>query len=72
MIKLRRSVLRTWIIIGFVPKTVFNVGGLGVDAVEDLKLLSKAELEKNMNLKFATKNLLVTVHPETRVDKKKQ
>jgi GDP/UDP-N,N'-diacetylbacillosamine 2-epimerase (hydrolysing) len=54
------------------PKTVFNVGGLGVDAVQDLKLLSKAELEKNMNLKFATKNLLVTVHPETRVDKKKQ
>ena len=54
------------------PKTVFNVGGLGVDAIGDLKLLSKAEIEKNMNFKFGTKNLLVTVHPETRVDKRKQ
>ena len=54
------------------PKTVFSVGGLGIDAIADLKLLSRPDLEKNMNFKFGTKNLLITLHPETRVDKTKQ
>ena len=47
------------------PKNVFNVGGLGVDAINELNLLNKSEIEKKLNLKFSKKNLLITYHPET-------
>ncbi len=47
------------------PKTVFNVGSLGVENIEKMKLLSKEELEKSLNFKFGKKNLLVTFHPVT-------
>ena len=47
------------------PKNVFNVGGLGVDAIKELKLLSKSKLEKELNLNFLEKNLLITYHPVT-------
>jgi GDP/UDP-N,N'-diacetylbacillosamine 2-epimerase (hydrolysing) len=44
---------------------VFNFGGLGVDASQGLNLLSKEEVEKKLRIKFGSKNLLVTYHPET-------
>lgn len=47
------------------PKRVFNVGGLGVDAIKKTKLLSKKELINKTGIKFGSKNLLVTYHPET-------
>jgi len=47
------------------PKMVFNVGGLGVDNIRYTKLLTKARLKKDLNLKFAKKNLLINFHPET-------
>ncbi len=47
------------------PKTVFNVGGLGVDAIRNINLLSKAELESSLGIKFKNKNLLITFHPVT-------
>ena len=47
------------------PKNVYNVGGLGVDAINELKLLNKSEIEKKLNIKFRKKNLLITYHPET-------
>jgi len=47
------------------PKSVFNVGALGVENIEKLNLLSKAELENEINFKFGTKNLMVTFHPVT-------
>ena len=47
------------------PKRVFNVGGLGVDAIKQTKLLSKKELMEKMNIKFGKKNLLITYHPTT-------
>ena len=47
------------------PKNVHVIGGLGVDAVRRLKLLSRAEIESNLGLKFWNKNLLVTFHPIT-------
>jgi GDP/UDP-N,N'-diacetylbacillosamine 2-epimerase (hydrolysing) len=53
------------------PKSVFTVGGLGVDAINDLSLLDKKTLEKSMNFKFGQRNLLVTLHPET-LEKKQQ
>ena len=47
------------------PKSVFNVGGLGVDNIKRLKFLSKKKLEKDLNFKFAKKNILINFHPET-------
>lgn len=47
------------------PSTVFNVGGLGVDAINKLKLLGKAELEASLGIKFRKRNLLITFHPVT-------
>lgn len=51
--------------LGEEPKNVFLVGGLGVDNIKSLSLLDKAELEKNLNLKFTKENLLITFHPVT-------
>ena len=51
-------------------KYVFNVGGLGVDAIKKTKLLSKQSLEKSLGLKFMKKNLLITFHPVTLLEKK--
>jgi GDP/UDP-N,N'-diacetylbacillosamine 2-epimerase (hydrolysing) len=47
------------------PSTVHLVGGLGVDAIKDLKLLNKDEIEETLGIKFAGKSLLVTFHPST-------
>ena len=47
------------------PSTVHLVGGLGVDAIKGLKLLSKDEIEQNLGIKFLDKSLLVTFHPAT-------
>ncbi|MDA7576202.1 UDP-N-acetylglucosamine 2-epimerase [Gammaproteobacteria bacterium] len=51
--------------LGESPETVFNVGGLGVDAIKEIKLLTKEELEKSLKLKFLDKNLIITFHPVT-------
>jgi len=50
------------------PSTVHLVGGLGVDAIKEIKLLSKDEIEKTLCIKFADKSLLVTFHPATLED----
>ena len=50
---------------GEIPANIFNFGGLGVDAIQGLNLLSKEEVEKKLGMKFGAKNLLVTYHPET-------
>lgn len=47
------------------PNLVFNVGGLGVDAIKRIKFMSKEQLEKSLHLKFKDKNLLITFHPVT-------
>lgn len=47
------------------PKSVFNVGALSVENIENIKLLSREELEKELNFKFGEKNLLATFHPVT-------
>lgn len=51
--------------LGEQPKSVFNVGALGVENIENIKLLKKDELEKELNFNFGEKNLLVTFHPVT-------
>lgn len=47
------------------PKRVFNVGGMGIENIKRLKLLSKKKLEKSINFKLGKKNILVTFHPVT-------
>lgn len=50
------------------PKNVFLVGGLGVDGVKNINLLSKNKLESSLGIKFQSKSLLVTFHPVTLED----
>lgn len=47
------------------PDTVFNVGGLGIDNINMLQLLSKTEFQNATNIKLNDKNILVTFHPVT-------
>ena len=47
------------------PSRVFNVGGLGVDAIARLRLMGKSELENSLDFKFGDKNLIITYHPVT-------
>jgi GDP/UDP-N,N'-diacetylbacillosamine 2-epimerase (hydrolysing) len=55
--------------LGESPERVFMVGGLGVDAIKKLKLLTRKDLEESLDFKFGKKNLLVTFHPVTLGDK---
>jgi GDP/UDP-N,N'-diacetylbacillosamine 2-epimerase (hydrolysing) len=47
------------------PNTVFNVGGMGIENIKRLELLSKEEFEKSIDFKLNKKNILVTFHPVT-------
>lgn len=47
------------------PETVFNFGGLGVDALSKMEFLNKEEIENLIGQKFGKRNLLVTFQPET-------
>lgn len=51
--------------LGEQPDKVFNVGGMGVDNIRRVKLLSKDEFEKSIDFKLNKKNILVTFHPVT-------
>ncbi|HHB95311.1 MAG TPA: UDP-N-acetylglucosamine 2-epimerase (hydrolyzing) [Campylobacterales bacterium] len=47
------------------PNRVFNVGGMGIENIKRLKLLSKDEFEKSIDFQLNKKNILVTFHPVT-------
>jgi len=47
------------------PSRVFNVGGLGIDNIKKLELLSKEEFEQSIDFKLNKKNILITFHPVT-------
>ena len=51
--------------LGEQPDRVFNVGGLGIDNINKLKLLTKSDFEKAIDFELGEKNLLVTFHPVT-------
>lgn len=57
----RRRVIQ----LGEAPERVFNVGGLGIENIKRLNLMSKEEFENSINFKLNNKNLLVTFHPVT-------
>jgi GDP/UDP-N,N'-diacetylbacillosamine 2-epimerase (hydrolysing) len=54
----RRRVIQ----LGESPDRVFNVGGVGIDNIRKLKLMSREELEDSINFKLGPKNILVTFH----------
>ena len=47
------------------PSKVFNIGGLGIENIKRLRLLSKLEFENLIKFKLNIKNILVTFHPVT-------
>ena len=57
----RRRVIQ----LGEHPERVFNVGGMGIDAVKRIKLLKRNELERSLDFTFGESNLLITFHPVT-------
>lgn len=51
--------------LGESPERVFNVGAISIDAIQNLKLLSRNELEEAIDFKLGKKNILITYHPVT-------
>ena len=51
--------------LGEYPNRVFNVGGMGIENIKRLKLLTRDEFEKSIEFKLNKKNILVTFHPVT-------
>ena len=51
--------------LGEQPDRVFNVGSLGVENTKKIPLLSKEELEKDIQFLLNEKTILVTYHPVT-------
>ncbi len=51
--------------LGEQPNRVFNVGGLGIDNINKIKLLSKTDLERSIDFELGVRNILVTFHPVT-------
>jgi GDP/UDP-N,N'-diacetylbacillosamine 2-epimerase (hydrolysing) len=47
------------------PERVFNVGALGVENILNLDLLSKRELERELDISLREKYLLIVFHPVT-------
>lgn len=56
------------------PSRVYAVGALGVEAIKDLPLLSRAELGESLGLDLSTPFAMVTFHPVTleKLDAKSQ
>jgi len=51
--------------LGEEPERVFNVGGLGIDSILRLSLLTREELETALDFKLHRRNLHITFHPVT-------
>jgi GDP/UDP-N,N'-diacetylbacillosamine 2-epimerase (hydrolysing) len=51
--------------LGEQPKNVYNVGALGIENINKLKLLDKNEFEDSINFELNRVNFLVTFHPVT-------
>ena len=56
---------RRLIQLGEQPDRIFQVGGLGIDAIKRTALMNREALEASIDFKLGRKNLLVTFHPVT-------
>lgn len=52
--------------LGEESKNIFITGGMGVDAIKNLKLYNKLQIQKELGIVFQKKILIVTLHPETK------
>ncbi|WDP89764.1 MAG: UDP-N-acetylglucosamine 2-epimerase (hydrolyzing) [Desulfobacter sp.] len=50
---------------GEAPERVFDVGALGVENIQGMRFMEKAELERSLGLDLDTPFFLITYHPET-------
>lgn len=50
---------------GEVPEKVFVVGGLGVDSISRLKILTRQQIELNLGIPIESSYALVTYHPDS-------
>lgn len=50
------------------PERVYNVGGLGVDAIQQMPLLSLSQIQERLSFSLNNKTLLITFHPVTLED----
>jgi GDP/UDP-N,N'-diacetylbacillosamine 2-epimerase (hydrolysing) len=57
----RRRVIQ----LGEEPSRVFNCGALNVEAMKEIRVLSKGQVEKAINFSFGSRSLLVTFHSST-------
>lgn len=57
----RRRVIQ----LGEDPTRVFTVGGLGLDNIRRVPLLSRGELEQALDFSFGQRSLMITFHPAT-------
>lgn len=57
----RRRVIQ----LGEHPSRVFNVGAIGIENINTLKLLSKEDLEESIGFKYGKRTAIVTFHPVT-------
>ena len=51
--------------LGEYPERIFNVGGMGIDAIKRVRLLDRKGLEESIDFQLGDKNLLITFHPVT-------
>lgn len=51
--------------LGEQPNRVYNVGALGIENINKLKLLSRCKFEKSINFKLLRRSFLITFHPVT-------
>ena len=51
--------------LGEQPDRVFNVGAVGIDNINKLELLDRAEFEQSIEFGLGKRNLLITFHPVT-------
>ncbi len=52
--------------LGEEKKSIHVVGGMGVDAIKNIKYIKKTELEQKLKIKFRQNNFMVTFHPVTK------
>lgn len=51
--------------LGESPERVFNVGAIGIDNIKNLKLMTRNELQEDLDFKFLKRMVMVTYHPVT-------
>jgi UDP-N-acetylglucosamine 2-epimerase (non-hydrolysing)/GDP/UDP-N,N'-diacetylbacillosamine 2-epimerase (hydrolysing) len=54
--------------LGEEPERVFNVGALAVENIKHVSLMTKEEVEEDLNFEVGDKTLLITYHPVTLSD----